>query len=529
MSKLSKALLAAGAFSLIVTAAAASPVSPAGAAEAAGFWQAPEVSPSESELPEDLRAAIVRDLGMTAEEYLDAGQAALNAGTMIEELAQAGIAAADVAVAGTEVVAQVDNAAEAAAVEAYGARAVPRQSGPVDAGSTADAGADLTVPVVALSEAVPAGSKYLTPSYHACTLGFWGYDRLDRPVALTAGHCAKGSPGTLTHMTLNDPWTESGQITDEVVGTFHHGAYGSGYDVSLIRADAAAEVDGYVRVLDGSSRTRVPVLGWTAPVVGATVCKSGARTGWTCGVITDLPKDFVVADEGQPVVSGFSSTLCSAPGDSGAAILAGNYAVGILSFGSFNIKAGDSPAACDMAVQVERYKSESLSLYSDSQRSAATRLLDLEPGRLILTGAQAVTGPGQTVEALLGPDFRLAVALPAPKVTKKVASKTRTVIAGRIDLMGRAPADYAVSIKLGPRSYWVTPDDAGRFTVTGAKLKSSKKVAFEVRTHLVGDPAQKSVVVEKKIKPPAKKSAKLRQSAKSPSGSARRVTAAARG
>jgi hypothetical protein len=362
-----------------------------------------------------------------------------------------------------------------------------------------------------MAETVPAGSKYLTPHYSACTLGFWGYDAEGRAVALTAGHCAKGSNGEVSRIALNDPWTEAGMVTDETFGSFHAGAYGSGYDVSLVLADGETAAEGYVNVLGAGTSARVPVLGWVAPVVGATVCKSGARTGWTCGVITDLPKEYVVSDAGSPVVSGFSTTMCSASGDSGAAILAGNYAVGILSFGSFSIKAGDSQEACDLSVQVERFKTDVLASYPEPQRSAAVRLLDAEPHRLILTGAQAITGPGQTVESLLGSSFRLAMAMPTPKVTKKVATKTRTVVAGRIDLMGRAASDYTVKVKIGPRSYKVTPDDQGRFTVRGAKLKSSKKVAFTVSAHLAGDAAQQSKAVEKKINPPAKKTSRAKK------------------
>jgi hypothetical protein len=469
----------------------------------AGHQTAEDVA---ANLPDGLVEAIERDLDMTAREYIEAGETARAAGDLIEDLANNGIAPRDVEVrAGGEIAVTVDSRAEAKAVASRGAKAIQR------AGAAAPV-APPAPPVHTLAEVVPAGSKYLTSTYHACTLGFWGYDSADRPVALTAGHCAKNATGQVSKMALSDPWSEGGSMDEDPFGTFHLGMYGSGYDAQLILGDSDRVSAGYVEVVGGGGPGRVPVVGWTAPVVGTNVCKAGARTGWTCGVITDLPKEFVVSDEGSPTVSGMSMSLCSASGDSGSPILAGNYAVGILSFGSFSIKSGDTEAACSMDVQVERFKNEALLQYPEPQREAALRMLEADPSRLILTGAQAITGPGQTVESLFGADFRLAVAMPSPKMVKKSATKARTVIKGKIDLMGRANTDYKVKVKVGPRSYVVTPDPKGNFTVKGSKLKSKKaKVKVAMRTHLVGQAVQKSKSTEGKIKSPnAKKKAKAK-------------------
>ncbi|MDR1151821.1 MAG: S1 family peptidase, partial [Bifidobacteriaceae bacterium] len=410
-------------------------------------------------LPDDLVAAIDRDLGMTPTEYVESGSTARVAGQLIEDLATQGIAPSDVELTGPKQISvAVDNAAEAAAVEAYGALPVERTE---EAGAPS---ASTVAPMVrALADTVPAGSKYLTSTYHACTLGFWGYDSSGQPVALTAGHCAKNASGPVSKMQSADPWGESGAAESGSFGAFHLGMYGSGYDATLVLSNLEQSAPGHVDVFGSAGPQRVPVYGWTAPVVGANVCKSGARTGWTCGVITELPKDFVVSDEGSPTVSGMSTTLCSASGDSGSPILSGNYAVGILSFGSFSIKPGDTEGACDMSVQVERFKAEALNYYPGGQREAALQLLEADPHRLILTGAQAMTGPGQTIESLFGNDFTLAVAMPVPKLVKKSATKARTVIKGHVDLMGRTNTEYKVKVKIGPRNYVVTPDAKGDF------------------------------------------------------------------
>jgi hypothetical protein len=439
---------------------------------------------------------------LTPEEYIEAGEVSRQAGILMNDLADEGIAPADVSIAdGGEIHVTVDNQAEAAAVEALGAKSVERPAEAVTGETLAgDAVSDVPAPVRTLSQTVPAGSKFLTSTYHACTLGFWGYDAQNRPVAVTAGHCAKDATGEVSRMDQTDPWTDGGSITDETFGSFYGGKYGSGYDASLVLADASADPQGYVEAVDNGTRLQVPVLGWTEPVVGATICKAGARTGWTCGVITELPKDFVVTDEGSPTVSGFSSSMCSASGDSGSPILAGNYAVGVLSFGSFIIKAGDSAAACNMAEQVRRFKAESLPKYAEAQQAAVLALLDTDPSRLILTGGQAMTGPGKTVESLFGQDFRLALAVPTPTIVKKSATKSTTVVKGKIDLMGRANTDYKVKVKVGPRNYTVVPNAAGAFVVKGAPLKSAKKVTITAQTYLQTEQIHQSGTTEKKIK-----------------------------
>ncbi|HEU0041342.1 MAG TPA: LPXTG cell wall anchor domain-containing protein [Jiangellaceae bacterium] len=61
-------------------------------------------------------------------------------------------------------------------------------------------------------------------------------------------------------------------------------------------------------------------------VVGAEACKSGATSGWTCGVILSAEVSVPV---GGPMVTGFLFDACMLGGDSGGSVVVGNYALGV--------------------------------------------------------------------------------------------------------------------------------------------------------------------------------------------------------
>jgi streptogrisin C len=70
---------------------------------------------------------------------------------------------------------------------------------------------------------------------------------------------------------------------------------------------------------------------WNSPPVGATVCKSGRTTGYTCGTITS-PNETVPYTGGKVISGLVRHTACVEPGDSGGAnISAGGYALGVTS------------------------------------------------------------------------------------------------------------------------------------------------------------------------------------------------------
>ncbi|GAB3106875.1 S1 family peptidase [Streptomyces calidiresistens] len=95
----------------------------------------------------------------------------------------------------------------------------------------------------------------------------------------------------------------------------------------------------------GSGWWTVPVvLGWgTVPdqlvrgsspaPVGSSICRSGSTTGWRCGTLTAVNQ--TVQYSSGEVAHGMSFTsACSAPGDSGGSVIAGDQAQGVHSGGS---------------------------------------------------------------------------------------------------------------------------------------------------------------------------------------------------
>ncbi|WP_227870130.1 MULTISPECIES: S1 family peptidase [Streptomyces] len=75
------------------------------------------------------------------------------------------------------------------------------------------------------------------------------------------------------------------------------------------------------------------VRGSSAVPVGSSICRSGSTTGWRCGTLTAVNQTVQYA--GGAVANGMSFTnACSAGGDSGGSVIAGDQAQGVHSGGS---------------------------------------------------------------------------------------------------------------------------------------------------------------------------------------------------
>jgi hypothetical protein len=442
----------------------------------------------EEALPADLADALERDLGISPTQYFESAEAAERAAALAEELAGEGIELADVAVTDANAITvEVDTKAQAKAVLHAGAK-------PVAAGAVKPAEAPPAPTVRPLAREIAPGAKYHTGQYSACTLAFWGYDTHNDRVALSAGHCNRAG-GTTTEMRVDNPWDgewESGST----FGRFGVGRYGGGFDATLIHAEGDTEATATVKTW-GQAKT-VRIKGQIAPVVGTKVCKSGGRTGWTCGRITAPPQQFVVSDVGNPLVSGFATDMCSASGDSGAPVMAGSYAVGVLSFGSFTVNEGDDASACSMEEQVRRYLAGSMVGLNAEQEAVVRRTLAEEPHRMILTGVHPIEGDAESVSALFGDGFRLAVHVPKPTKVRAVVKKKSTVVKGQIALGGRVAGDYQVRVKAKGKTHVVKVAQSGRFKVSLKKVGKKSKV--KVYTVLVQDKAQKSAKVTKRAR-----------------------------
>lgn len=131
---------------------------------------------------------------------------------------------------------------------------------------------------------------------------------------VTAGHC--GSVGAST-----------------TYGTFQGSSFpGDDYAwVSTPGHDPVGQVEDY-------SGGTVAVTGSTSAAVGATVCRSGSTTGWSCGQVQAYNATVSYA---EGTVTGLIRTsVCAEPGDSGGSLLAGNQAQGVTSGGSGSCRTG---------------------------------------------------------------------------------------------------------------------------------------------------------------------------------------------
>ncbi|MFE3545241.1 S1 family peptidase [Nocardia sp. NPDC059177] len=163
-----------------------------------------------------------------------------------------------------------------------------------------------------------------------CSLGFNGTDRAGNVINISAGHCNPEieSAGTDTAAAV---YEINGDHAGAQLGTFQKSVLGE-QDYSII------EVNDNARARFENNLVRVPgnapiaVEGVAVPVVGAPVCKSGARTGFSCGIINGIDQTVQVGD--RQLTQSFSANICALPGDSGGAIVTGRLALGISSASS---------------------------------------------------------------------------------------------------------------------------------------------------------------------------------------------------
>src|SRR5699024_12695164 len=101
-----------------------------------------------------------------------------------------------------------------------------------------------------------------------------------------------------------------------------------GIDTALISVDEQF-ADRFANNLVGTDRDATqPIIGTARPVVGQKACKTGFRTGFSCGTVSEVDTDIDVA--GSRVINGaFTVDLCALPGDSGGVVFSGDRGLGI--------------------------------------------------------------------------------------------------------------------------------------------------------------------------------------------------------
>ncbi|WP_227997491.1 S1 family peptidase [Nocardia australiensis] len=164
-----------------------------------------------------------------------------------------------------------------------------------------------------------------------CSLGFNGTDRNGSTVNITAGHCNPDLPSAGSNNAAGVYELQGSDHLGAQLGTFQKSVLGA-QDYSIVRINDQAKErfeNNGVRV---PGRAPILVDGVATPVVGAPVCKSGSRTGFSCGIVNAVDQSVQVGD--RELTQSFSANICALPGDSGGPIVTGRMALGISSASS---------------------------------------------------------------------------------------------------------------------------------------------------------------------------------------------------
>jgi streptogrisin C len=158
------------------------------------------------------------------------------------------------------------------------------------------------------------GFEFQPPTGGPCSVGFNTRDASNRNVVLTAGHCV-----TSGNMSRNGYLIGAARTTNFPTDDF--GTFWNSYASYWQPSPSVYKYNGtYIRLVGQ----------WNNPTVGATVCKSGRTTGYTCGTIKALNES--VNYSGKVVDQLVRHTACVEGGDSGGSnISSGAYALGVTS------------------------------------------------------------------------------------------------------------------------------------------------------------------------------------------------------
>lgn len=299
-----------------------------------GTYDPVDYAAEAAELPSDLVVALETDVNLTPEEFLAQGDAAVEAVGVVDALEGAGVDVLGSRLDGTELVVNVPTEEDAAVVESTGA--------------TAELGEPRVQFIPEEHDLEFAADLYdgmgwvwspdgFSSSIYQCSIGFTGFlVSTGAKQFATAGHCTDdmtGNARTLTQTAPGQGGTIGTDIGAKVAGS---PMFGTGFDVGRIAVGGSHVQKPSALTWGGGaggplSSSPLALTGDAAAIVGATLCKSGSRTGWTCGPVLEV--DALVDVDGVDVNS-VVAKICVRPGDSGGAAIIGNKAVGITSWTS---------------------------------------------------------------------------------------------------------------------------------------------------------------------------------------------------
>ena len=200
-------------------------------------------------------------------------------------------------------------------------------------------GAEPITPVVDVAGELPrnalgAGDAYAAIGAHSslrCSLGFNGTDAAGRPVNISAGHCDPdlANAGTPAASAVHE--LRALDVLGPKVGTFEETSLDN-HDYSVIRISDDARARFENNIVRIPNAAPLFITGTATPVVGAPACKSGARTGFSCGVVNAVQQSVEVGT--RHMNDSFSMNICALPGDSGGPVVTGTMALGVSSASS---------------------------------------------------------------------------------------------------------------------------------------------------------------------------------------------------
>lgn len=174
------------------------------------------------------------------------------------------------------------------------------------------------------AEVVPSGQVVGGTAYAVgvpggileCSTGFNG--ELDgKPVVITAAHCA-GADGTRAALADGQEFGTMTQVRRDQI------------DTALVAVDPGLADRFRTNLVGTGPDTTQAITGTADPVVGQKACKTGFRTGFSCGTISEVDAQIDVA--GSRTIDGaFTVDLCALPGDSGGVVFSGDKALGVSS------------------------------------------------------------------------------------------------------------------------------------------------------------------------------------------------------
>jgi hypothetical protein len=309
-----------------------------------GSYPASHFAAAAAQVPATLTTALARDVMLTPVEYLANSAASAQAVRVVAALKKSGLHVLGSSISGTKLTVNIASKHDAPAVRRAGATPVvgaPRK--PKISKRPYHSVDDNNANGSAVWAGLPIFFQDAAGNGYECSMGFSGYTTAGVRQFITAGHCGTQISGEAYGGYITGPdangnayWAEAGPVGTPIASEEQ---FGNGMDYSVINAPTTAAVGGAETWSQGEpwSLPAFLISGESAGEVGATLCKSGVTSGWTCGTILAVDDPQQIDDDNgvAHTVNSIIATTCLLPGDSGGGAMIGNDAVGIDSGSNF--------------------------------------------------------------------------------------------------------------------------------------------------------------------------------------------------